>query len=83
VDQTIVAYLDAIFPDASGSEPAGAVVRDALMALAMASIAERIDEELLRETLDLDMLCMLLGGGVGAALVGRVMMEPLLDSLPK
>lgn len=79
--RTIITYLDAMFPEDKEPSPAFKTASDNLQAAARQAIAQTLDDELASGSLDLDRLSMLLGGGPGAALVGRVVLKALTDVL--
>lgn len=73
----IVAYLDMMFPEEGAPSAEFEVASGHLLSSACAAIANAIDKELEDETLDLDRLCMILGGGPGAAIVGEEVFKGL------
>lgn len=80
-NRTIVAYLDAMFPENQEPSPFYAAASSDIQAAARRAIAQAIDEDLMRNALDIDRLAMLLGGGPGAAVAGEAVMQVLIDIL--
>lgn len=79
--RTIVTYLDAMFPEDKEPSPAFETASDNLQATARQAVAQTLDDELASDSLDLNRLSMLMGGGPGAELVGRAVLEALTDVL--
>jgi hypothetical protein len=78
----IVEFLDDMFPDGREPSPEFLQASDELQSSARRAIAETIDNELVDGSLDLDRLSMLLGGGPGAAVVVKAVMQSLYDRRP-
>lgn len=80
-NRMIRAYLDALFPENQEPSQFYAAASSDIQAAARRAIAQAIDDDLVRNVLDVDRLAMLLGGGPGAAVAGEAVMKALTDIL--